>query len=98
MLWVPPRSEVTLLCREYAVSYPETEALAAIPAGTIVGPITEVQTCVMKSRETERLVNEIHTQHADVKSSNELLEKLQESKGGVLQKGNHWPQGNLGSF
>ena len=36
--------EITILCKEYEISrvYPETKALAAIPAGTINGPITEV--------------------------------------------------------
>ena len=36
--------EITPLCREYAISrvYPQTKPLAAIRAGTIIGPITKV--------------------------------------------------------
>ena len=36
--------EITLLCRKYLVSriYLEAKALAAIPAGTIIGPVSEV--------------------------------------------------------
>ena len=37
----------------------------------------------MISRETERFVNELHTHEAEVRSSNELLEKLQDSKEGM---------------
>ena len=35
---------ITHLCREYASSrsYPKAQALAAIPAGTIIGPVAEV--------------------------------------------------------
>ena len=81
----------------------KTKALAAIPAGTTIGPIAEVHivkildeyglevaipsicrpgdtSYVVISRETERLVNEIHKHNAEVRSSNELLRNLQESK------------------
>ena len=40
----------------------------------------------MVLRETERFVDEIHTHDAEVRSSNELLENLQESKEGMLYK------------
>ena len=88
------------------LEYPQTKALAAIPARTTIGPITEVHivkildecglevaipstcrpgniTCVVISRETERFVNEIHNHNAEVRSSKELLDNLQESKEGV---------------
>ena len=75
--------------------------LAAILAGTIIGPVQEVRivkihdgystevailsicnpedtSYVLFSRETERFVNEIRDHIAEVRSSNELLEDLQE--------------------
>ena len=36
--------EITLLCREYTISgyYPNAQTLAAIPEGTIIGPVLEL--------------------------------------------------------
>ena len=76
--------------------------LAAIPEGTIIGPVLEVHivkildgygievaipsianpantTYVVISRETSRVVNEIHDHKEELRSSNELLTKLQGS-------------------
>ena len=49
--------EITVLCREYEISrfYPETKAFAAIPAGTIIGPITEVH--IVKVLDEYGLIN-----------------------------------------
>ena len=43
-------------------------------------------TYVVISKETERFVNEIHTHEARIRSSNELLENLQESKESMSHK------------
>ena len=48
----------------------------AIPSICKPGDVTYV----VISRETERLVNEIHTHEAETRSSSELLENLQDSK------------------
>ena len=95
----------TPLCQEYSNSrsYPKTRALAAIPAGTIIGPVLDTHivkihdryafevaipsicrpedtTYVVISRETERFANETHDHKAEARSSDELLENLQESE------------------
>ena len=70
--------ESTPLCREYSSfrTYPKTQALAAVPEGTIIRPVLEVHvvkildgygfanpeytTYVVVSREEERSVSELH--------------------------------------
>ena len=99
------------LCREYTCSRAFTQAkpLVTIPAGTIIGPISEVLvvkildecgvevampsickpgdvTYVVRSRETERHVNEIHTDEQKNRSSGELLENLPDSKESMSYK------------
>ena len=95
---------LTLVCREYSSSrsYPKAQPLAAIPEGTIVGPVLEVHIAkileefgievaipsianstytsyVVKSKEAERFVNEIHNQNEELRTSTELLTDLQGS-------------------
>ena len=99
---------ITFLRREYSSSRscPNTRVLAAISAGTIIGPVEEILTLKIHhgyaidvaipsickaedtpynaiSRKTERFVNEIHNHTAEVRSSNGLLENLQESERNV---------------
>ena len=96
--------KLTILCRKNTRSraYPKSKALAAIPTGTIGGPVIEVHvvkildkygfevafpqicklgdtSCVVISGETERFVNGIPKHKAEVRTSNELVENLQES-------------------
>ena len=83
-------------------SYPKTQALAAVPEGTTIGPVLDVhnveilnkygieiaspsvadpmnKSYVVITRETDRLVHEIHDHKQELRSSNELLADLQES-------------------
>ena len=99
------------LCREYSNTraQPKAQALCAIPAGRIFGPVSEVHIVnffdeygiegaiqsisnnentshVVISREIERFVKESQNHKTDARSSNELLENLQESEGKVTTR------------
>ena len=68
----------------------------AIPSICKPGDVTYV----VISSETERFANEIHTHEARIRSRRELLENSQESpkkRALPTKRGNHEPQGNLGS-
>ena len=73
---------------------PQSRAFAAIPGGTLIGPIIEVQiaipspnerdrtSCVALSRGKSRFVDEIHIPKAELRSSAALLSGFQKSEEG----------------
>ena len=89
--------QIIPLCREYTLSRvsPQSRAFAAIPGGTIIGPVIEVQVLkiaipspndstrtpyVMISRGKSQFVDEVHIPKTELRSSAELFNELQQQK------------------